>query len=155
VRLLEKGDRNTSFFHAVCSKRRTSSRIGHLKKDDGGCVEEEKRRFIANYFRNLFRSNGATDSHELTDILQCRVTEGMNESLLKEFSSEEVKVAIDAIGDMKVPGLDGMPALFYKQFWEIVGDKVMQAVLNVLNGGQFPEEWNETTIILISKVKKP
>jgi hypothetical protein len=48
-----------------------------------------------------------------------------------------------------------MWALFYKNFWEIVGEKVTQEALNVLNGGQLPEGWNETTIVLIPKVKNP
>jgi hypothetical protein len=46
-----------------------------------------------------------------------------------------VKAAIDAIGDLKAPGLDGMAALFYKQFSEIIGDMVTQEALNVLNSG--------------------
>ena len=157
MRWLEKGDRNTSFFHAVCSERRRSNRIGRLKKDDGGWVEEEeeKRRFITNYFRDLFRSGGVVDSHELTDIVPSRVTDEMNNSLVAEFTPEEVKSALTAIGDLKAPGLDGMPALFYKNFWEIVGEKVTQEALNVLNGGQLPEGWNEATIVLIPKVKNP
>jgi hypothetical protein len=32
---------------------------------------------------------------------------------------------------------------------------VTQEALNVLNGGQLPEGWNETTIVLIPKVKNP
>jgi hypothetical protein len=68
----------------VCSERR-SNRIGQLKKYDGSWVEEEeeKRRFIANYFWSLFRSNGSMHSHELTDIVQPRVTEEMNDSLVR------------------------------------------------------------------------
>jgi hypothetical protein len=32
----------------------------------------------------------------------------MNKSLLKEFTQEEVKGALDSIGDLKAPGNDGM-----------------------------------------------
>jgi hypothetical protein len=64
VKWLEKGDRNTSFFHAACTERRRQNRIGKLRRDDGGWVEreEEKKSFITNYFVQLFRSQG---SHEL------------------------------------------------------------------------------------------
>jgi hypothetical protein len=48
--------------------------------------------------------------------------------------------ALESIGDMKAPGLDGMHALFYKKFWDIVGEKVTDEVLNVLNGGPMPED---------------
>lgn len=48
-----------------------------------------------------------------------------------------------------------MPAIFYKKFWELVGEQVVREVLQVLNGGPMPEGWNETTVVLIPKVKKP
>jgi len=48
-----------------------------------------------------------------------------------------------------------MPAIFYKKFWEIVGERTQNEVLQVLRGGPMPQEWNETTIVLIPKVQKP
>ena len=56
VNLLEKGDKNTKFFHSWCSERRRN-RIGKLKKEDGGWVEDEveKQEFISNHFVQLFR----------------------------------------------------------------------------------------------------
>jgi hypothetical protein len=139
VRWLEKGDRNTSFFHAACSERRRSNRIGKLKKDDGRWVEEEEeRRFITNYFYNIFRSNGAADTQQLTQAVECKVTNEMNDALIQEYNADEVKNALESIGDMKAPGPDGMPSIFYKRFWEVVGEKVTEEVLQVLNGGEFP-----------------
>jgi len=78
----------------------------------------------------------------------------MNDFLMRPFTAEEVQAALDAIGDLKAPGPDGMPALFYKQFWELVGDRVVTEVLEVLSGGHMPEGWNDTTIVLIPKVVK-
>jgi hypothetical protein len=42
VRWLEKGDRNTSFFHAACKERRRCNIIARLRRDDGSWVEEEE-----------------------------------------------------------------------------------------------------------------
>jgi hypothetical protein len=63
----------------------------------------------------------------------------MNDYLLKEFSEEEVKRALDAIGDLKAPGPDGMPSIFYKKLWDVVGGKLVAEVLHVLNGNKLPE----------------
>ena len=60
----------------------------------------------------------------------------MNLLLLKEFDAGEMKVALDSIGDLKAPGPDGMSSIFYKKFWEVVGTKVTEEVLSVLNGAQ-------------------
>jgi hypothetical protein len=83
------------------------------------------------------------------------VTEEMNNSLLKEFTEVEVCEALDSIGDLKAPGPDGMPAIFYKKHWEVVGPQVIKEVLGVLNGDPIPAEWNDTWVTLIPKVKNP
>jgi hypothetical protein len=79
----------------------------------------------------------------------------MNDSLMRKFSSEDIKEALNSMGDLKAPGPDGMPAVFYKRFWELIGDKVQEEVLGVLNGGNMPTGWNETIIVLIPKTQKP
>ena len=66
-----------------------------------------------------------------------------------------MQAVLDAIGDLKAPGHDGMLALFYKQFWELGGDRVVTEVLEVLSGGHMPEGWNDTIIVLIPNVAKP
>jgi hypothetical protein len=60
----------------------------------------------------------------------------MNADLLSEFTRDEVWTALKSIGNLKALGPDGNPALFYKEFWEFVGDDVVEAVPNVLRGEQ-------------------
>lgn len=79
----------------------------------------------------------------------------MIDHLCRPFSAEEVKSALDSIGDLKAPGPDGMPSIFYKNCWDLVGNKVTAEVLNVLAGGDIPDGWNDTVIALIPKVQNP
>jgi hypothetical protein len=79
----------------------------------------------------------------------------MNETLLSEYTEEEVLSALNDIGDLKAPRPDGMPAIFFKKLWDAVGTKVQSKVLAFLNGGAMPKGWNYTTIVLIPKVKQP
>lgn len=44
------------------------------------------------------------------------MTSDMNDNLMKEFTIEEVKEALNSIGDLKAPGPYGMPSIFYKSF---------------------------------------
>jgi hypothetical protein len=46
----------------------------------------------------------------------------MNELLTADFTAEEVKKALDAIGDLRVPGPDGMPAILFKEYWDVIGE---------------------------------
>ena len=50
------------------------------------------------------------------------------------FMAGEVKLALDAIGDLKAPGPDGMTTIFYKKFWEVVGGKITEEVMIFLQG---------------------
>jgi hypothetical protein len=37
----------------------------------------------------------------------------MNASLRADYTTDEIKEALDSIGDLKAPGPDGMPAIFF------------------------------------------
>jgi hypothetical protein len=128
-----------------------------LQNGVGGVVEDEveKQVFITNYFMQLFTSNVNGDAQQLLNAVQTRVTLEMNEQLMQEFTDEEIKAALDNIGDLKAPGPDDMAVVFYKRFWDIVGRKITDEVLEFLNGGEMPHHWNETIISLIPKVKQP
>ena len=56
----------------------------------------------------------------------------MRTILEAEVTREEVKAALDHIGDLKAPGPDGMPSIAYKKHWHFMGDKVVEEVLAVL-----------------------
>ena len=56
---------------------------------------------------------------------------------------------------LKVPGLDGMPPLFFQHFLPKVGEVVTKIVLDFLNSGIAPPNFNETHVVLIPKCKEP
>jgi len=154
VNWLQYGDRNTTYFHNACSARRRN-RISDLEKEDGGWVveEEEKKEFIANHFSQLFKSGAENDEgrlQQLLDAVQPGVTvhfSWLNSRRMK------LKRALDAIGDLKAPGPDGMPSIFFKEYWDVVGGQLTKEVMAVLRGGRMHEGWNDTIISLIPKVQ--
>lgn len=154
---LEKGDTNSAYLHSFASERKRRNTIGKLKADDGTVVEGEEglQTLITNYFDALFSSLAGANIDAVLHAVGPRVTSSMNEHLMAEFTAAEVKDGLDGIGDLKAPGPDGMPAIFYKRFWQLVGEKLTQEVLAVLQGGGIPEGWNQTTVVLIPKVQRP
>jgi hypothetical protein len=92
-------------------------------------------------------------------VLECvtpRVTPAMNEFLASDFTKVEVKKALDDMGDLKAPGANGMPAIFYKKFWGTVGDNVVSEVLQLLRGGSIPlEGWNELLLYSSQRFRTP
>ena len=67
---------------------------------------------------------------ECLSTILARVTTDMQEMLSGDFIADEIKEAVFQMGPTKAPGPDGMNALFYQKFWHIVGDGVVNAVLD-------------------------
>ena len=55
------------------------------------------------------------------------------------------------MSDLKAPGPDGFPVLFYKEYWPIVGETVINAVTSFFEVGRLPSEVNSLLIVLIPK----
>lgn len=127
---LKNGDHNSKFFHQFASERRTRNKITRLVTEEGGVAtdEGEMRVLVANYYNHLFESHAGDRIDELLQHVPVKVPEEVNRALCKELTSEEIKEALDGIGDLKAPGSEGMPALFYKQFWHIIGDDIVHEV---------------------------
>ena len=107
------------------------------------------------YFDNLFHVGVGDQMEECLNAVQSKVTDDMREVLSSVFTTEEVKVALFQMGPTKAPRLNGMNAIFYQNFWHVVGDNVVLVVLDFLNNGNMLSEINHTNIVLIPKVKNP
>jgi 16S rRNA G527 N7-methylase RsmG len=84
---LTKGDRNTAFFHAFASKGRLKNWIKRLKDENGRVVEgDQLKSFIANQYQQLFTSCVGTHFDEVLNYVDPRVTQEMNEALIKPFT---------------------------------------------------------------------
>ncbi|KAJ1283965.1 hypothetical protein BS78_03G168000 [Paspalum vaginatum] len=94
---------------------------------------------LHNWDRNVLDELEKMISQRTEEVLSCmerRVSRAMNENLLKTFTGEEVEETLRSIGDLKAPGPDGIPLVFYKRFWSLVGEQVKKEVLAVQNGVQ-------------------
>jgi len=75
--------------------------------------------------------------------------------LTRPYTRKEVESALNQMTPTKAPGLDVLCALFYHNFWDMIGNDMCDVVLCVLNGGLMPEDMNHTIISLIPKTKTP
>ena len=91
----------------------------------------------------------------MVDAIQPVVTEEMNASLTWTYTATEVHKALKQIHPKKFSGPDGMPPLFYQHFWSLTSECVTKTVLDFLNLGIIPPNFNETHIVLIPKTKNP
>ena len=123
INWLQNGDQNTKFFHTHASRRKRGNWIQGIEDNDGVWHEdiEKIEDVAAQYFTNLFTSmRPQLDERSLRGVHKV-ITDDMNRELSREFTTEEVSLALRHMAPLKAPGLDGIPALFYHSFWHIIG----------------------------------
>ena len=153
---LQGGDQNTKYFHQKASQRRAKKWIKGLKDEAGEWqVDEGRDTVIMEYFQNLFKATNQNVNLDFLNDMEGRITEDMNQDLLREFKREEVKAALDQMHPTKAPGPDGLSPLFYQKYWHIVGTAKTDAVMQALQSGTLPPTINHTFITLIPKKKRP
>jgi hypothetical protein len=90
-----------------------------------------------------------------TEVVKDTITPDMFHLLAAEFTTDEVTNAISSMKGLAAPGPDGLPAIFYHTYWEIINKDVINTVLQVLNNKEDPSPLNDTYICLIPKNKDP
>ena len=70
---------------------------------------------------------------ELLAFVTPRVTADMNESLEKDFTAEEVKIALFQMAPSKAPGIRGFTSGFFQRHWGLLGEDVTAAMLDFFN----------------------
>lgn len=75
----------------------------------------------------------------------------MNHVLSNDFQAFEVDNALKQMFLTTAPRPDGMPLVFYQKFWSTVSPVVTNIILNFLNLGVCPLNFNHTHIVLIPK----
>lgn len=116
---------------------------------------KETVRVFLEYYESLFTSSNPSVSAKLLDVIHPKVSTHMNSLLTRDFQVDEVERALKQMFATIAPGPDGMPPLFYQQFWPTVGNVMTKTMLDFLNVGIVLHKFNETYIVLIPKVKDP
>lgn len=74
------------------------------------------------------------------------------ESLIRPVTRLEIQDALNGIGDLKAPGLDGYNAKFFKATWGIIEHDVVKAVQEFFEHGRMYAAVNCSIVTLIPKV---
>ncbi|KAK9990862.1 hypothetical protein SO802_025847 [Lithocarpus litseifolius] len=154
---LKLGDKNSKFFHLSTIIRRRRNHIDAIKKDDGSWITESKqiRQLFFESYKQQYQEEEIWFPNHLEHLLLPCITEDENANLLATPSPEEIKATLFEMQDLKAPGSDGFPVLFYKKLWPTIGKDVTEAVTSFFRLGSMPREVNSSLIVLIPKISNP
>ena len=138
----------------MASNRRRRNRIEGLCDKEGIWREnkEEVEGIILDYFKEIYSTSFPEEFGSSLEVIDRRVSDDMNDALLKEFQVEEVRRFLKQMHPTKSLGPDGMSSIFFQNYWDVMGPQVVDYVLNTLNTGVMPNGLNDTYICLIPKV---
>ncbi|GJV05373.1 RNA-directed DNA polymerase, eukaryota [Tanacetum coccineum] len=125
-----EGDENSKYFH------------------DPNLVKEE----FLSHFKNRF--DRSCSSRLLLDMsYPNRLSPDQIEILERNVSKEEIKRAVWDCGIDKSPSPDGFTFGFYRRYWDMIENDVVEAVSYFFTEGKFPKGGNASFIALIPKMQ--
>ena len=149
------GDRNTQFFHCLATQRKRQNLIAGIRnRSDDQCTQlEQVAGIFVEYYQELFTSSNPESVPEALSSIPQLVIEDMNSTITKNFQVGEVEAALKQMAPLKALRLNGMPPLFFQNYWDLVKCDITSTVLTYLNSGSLPSPLNHTFVIVIPKAK--
>ncbi|XP_055961043.1 uncharacterized protein LOC130015280 [Mercurialis annua] len=153
---LREGDRNTKFFHHKASSRKKNNSITRICDDFGNWqYGEDISRVAINYFNKIFTTSNPSNQNLVISCIHSAISDDQRDELQRSFCEEEIRSALKHMGPTKAPGPDGMHALFYSSYWQVIGRDVVRCILEFMRTGVMPANMNHTFITLIPKNDSP
>ncbi|XP_071373981.1 CD5 antigen-like [Centroberyx affinis] len=113
----------------------------------------EIRRYATFFYKELFKREYVEDL-ELAESFYAglpQVDADTNAVLDAELSLNELYTALMSLGNGKAPGIDGLPVEFYKSFWSVVGEDLLEVLRDSLCKGHLPLSCRRAVITLLLK----
>nr|GEZ36727.1 putative RNA-directed DNA polymerase, eukaryota, reverse transcriptase zinc-binding domain protein [Tanacetum cinerariifolium] len=146
-----EGDGNSKYYHGVINKKRNQLSIRGILVE-GTWIDSPslmKSEFLS-HFKNRFEQPNSNrlhmNMHFSNTLISVQVAD-----LECQVSKEELKKAVWYCGIHKSPGPDGFMFGFYRRYWKLIENDVVDAVTCLFHQGSFPKGGNSSFIILIPK----
>lgn len=112
-------------------------------------------RLISAFYHQLFTTSSPTGIPEALEGVEPLVTELMTAALDCDPTEDEIREALFQMHPTKAPGTDGMHAIFFQKFWDIIANDVISLIHQWWRGLVDLTPINKTYVYLIPKVKDP
>ncbi|CAL9009540.1 unnamed protein product [Prunus brigantina] len=159
VNWLQHGDKNTKFFQTFATIRKKRNHISRIKDNSGAWIDTP---FLGTVFVEAYRKRftqsdpiAPANVQEFISIIEPCISIEDNSFLMAGVSELEVLEAVNSIGALKAPGLDGLHAIFFHQCWVETKHLLVQMVNDFFLNNLPLNPINHTNIALIPENNNP
>jgi hypothetical protein len=104
------------------------------------------------HFTNIFTSSNPPIEPKMLNLLPPIITKEENALLCSIPTEEEILDALASLGSTKAPGPDGFTTLFFKKYWDIVREDVLQCIWFFFKSNFLQRIQNHSFIALVPKL---
>lgn len=147
-------DGPTKFFFNLERKSLGSRRMLCLRLADGKEVHDQREMLEAafNFYSHLFTPELSGQSEAARLHRDLPVLPEEQASLLEApLTLEELTRAVGQMSPGKTPGLDGLPAEFFKRLWSVIGPDFFEVVRESVRDHELPQSCRRAVITLLPK----
>ena len=155
VRWVEEGEKSTKYFFNLEKSRynaKTCSRLlldnGDIISDDMRILEEQQR-----YYSTLYAHEDGI-CFDIPNSEQFIISKEHEQLCAEELNLSDLTKAVAELKNGKTPGMDGLPAEFYKMYWPKVGPLLVDLVQYCYDNQVLPESTRLGVLNLIPKQGK-
>lgn len=121
-------DAPSSYYFNLERKEGEIKLMLHLKLPNGILTTnpKEMRNHAKNFYTDLFEARDC-DIHCMDDLLRDlpKLTDDQRQWLDADIQLDEISEAVKKLSNGRSPGIDGLPSEFYKQFWTLLKDDIL------------------------------
>lgn len=157
----EKGEKSNTFFLNLEKANKCKSTIRKVLTDDNQLItnSNDVMKEIKSFYTCLYTNKNV-------DFNSCKTRDFFNNDNIKKLSEDdkdkcdgkltngECFKALNDMADGKSPGNDGLTSLFYKTFWDLVGDNLVGSLNTGVDKGELSNSQKQGVITLILKKGK-
>ncbi|KAM6556810.1 hypothetical protein CsatB_003829 [Cannabis sativa] len=157
VSWIRDGDKCTNFLFISATIRNRRNSVDSILNKDGVWItnKEEIGNEFTGFLGDIFKNPPQGPLESLDYLIHDHLSPLEQSELEVIPSHEEIRQTLFSMGSLKAPGPDGMSVLFFKHYWNTVGQDVCDAVVDFFQSGNMHRGFNATNIALIPKVPNP
>ncbi|KAK3533143.1 hypothetical protein QTP70_010181 [Hemibagrus guttatus] len=148
-------DAPSKFFFSLEQKNGQKRFIHAVRTESGDLLSEstEIHKQTVSFYSKLYSSewSGAQAVEDSFLVGLPKLSERAARELDRELSLEELHEALQRMENGWASGIDGLPAEFYKAFWAVIGQDVLDVLRDSVRRGELPLSCRRAVLTLLPK----